>query len=208
MERFVQDPWKCAVPQEFEFSGASIGGPSVYEEYQQAWDTLANVNLPKLVHNLHPLEVAFTTHTEGKKRQKNVSWLNFTPSLPSTSTIEEVDYKDTISLGSNVRMTMDNIWDSVDEQLGLDMMDWITVRTFNEIGITNQSVFQTQNCTHDINISLPVPSNGRQQEVEKLPNYNAYVHVMGDLMSQENKNPYIHLWIVGNVTVVRLVPHG
>jgi len=34
MERLVQDPRKCAAPQ--DFSGASIGGPSVYEEYQQA----------------------------------------------------------------------------------------------------------------------------------------------------------------------------
>jgi len=33
-EKVIQDPCKCAVPQ--EFSGASIGGPSVYEEYQQA----------------------------------------------------------------------------------------------------------------------------------------------------------------------------
>ena len=59
----VQDPHKCPVPQ--EFSGASIGGPFVYEEYQQAGDTLANVNLPKSAHNLRPLEVAFTTHVEG-----------------------------------------------------------------------------------------------------------------------------------------------
>jgi len=34
MERSVQDPCKCAAPQ--DFSGASIGGPSVYEEHQQA----------------------------------------------------------------------------------------------------------------------------------------------------------------------------
>jgi len=34
-----------------------------------------------------------------------------------------------------------------------------------------------------------VPSNERQQEVKKLPNYDAYVYIMGDLMSQENKNP-------------------
>jgi len=33
-ERAIQDPHKCVAPQ--EFSGASIGGPSVYEEYQQA----------------------------------------------------------------------------------------------------------------------------------------------------------------------------
>jgi len=33
-EKVIQDPHKCAAPQ--EFSGASIGGPSVYEEYQQA----------------------------------------------------------------------------------------------------------------------------------------------------------------------------
>jgi len=34
MERVIQDPCKHTAPQ--EFSGASIGGPSVYEEYQQA----------------------------------------------------------------------------------------------------------------------------------------------------------------------------
>jgi len=34
MERVTADPCKHPVPQ--EFSGASIGGPSVYEEYQQA----------------------------------------------------------------------------------------------------------------------------------------------------------------------------
>jgi len=103
----VKDPCKCTVPQ--DFTSASIGGPSVYEEYQQAWDTLANVNLPKLVHNLCPLEVAFTIHVEGKKRQKNDSWSNFTPSPPSTSTIKEVDNEDMISLGPNVRMTMEDI---------------------------------------------------------------------------------------------------
>ena len=135
--------------------GASIGGPSVYEEYQQAWDTLTNVNLPKLVHNLHPLEVAFTTHVDGKKRQKTVSWSNFTPSPPSFSTIEEVDNKDTISLGSNIGMMMEDIWDPVDEQLSLDMMDQITFGTFNEIGIKNQLVFSPQNCTHDTKVSLP-----------------------------------------------------
>jgi len=59
---------QCSLPI-WEFSSASIGGPSVYEEYQQAQDMLANINLPKLVHNLHPLEVAFTAHTEGKKRE-------------------------------------------------------------------------------------------------------------------------------------------
>jgi len=101
----VQDPHKHPAPQ--EFSGASIGGPSVYEEYQQAQDTLANVNLPKLAHNLCPLEVAFTAHTEGKKRQKNKSWSNFTPSPPSTSTIEEVDNEDMISLGSDIGMMME-----------------------------------------------------------------------------------------------------
>jgi len=34
MERTTMDPHKCAAPQ--EFSGVSIGGPSVYKEYQQA----------------------------------------------------------------------------------------------------------------------------------------------------------------------------
>jgi len=120
-ERATADPHKCPAPQ--EFSGASIGGLSVYKEYQQAQDTLASVNLPKSTHNLRPLEVAFTTRVEGKKRQKTVSWSNFTPSPLPTSTIEEVDNKDTISLGSNVRMMMEDIWDSVDEHLGLDMMD-------------------------------------------------------------------------------------
>jgi len=178
------------VPQ--EFSSASIGGPSVYEEYQQARDTLANINLPKLAHNLHPLKVAFTACVEGKKRQKNISWLDFTPSLPSTSTIEEVDNEDTISLGSNVGMTMEDIWDLVNNHLSPDMMDPIIFRTFNEFRITNRSVFPTQNCTHDTKVSLPVPSKERQQEVlEILPNYEAYayVHVMEDIMSQENKTP-------------------
>ena len=188
MERATQDPRKHAAPQ--EFSGASIGGPSVYEEYQQAWDTLTNVNLPKSVHNLHPLEVAFTTHVEGKKRQKTVSWSDFTPSLPSTSTIEEVDNEDMISLGSNIRMMMEDIWDLVNKHLGPDMMDWISFGTFNEIRVKNRSVFAPQNCTHDAKVTLPVPSEKRQQEVvEILPNYEAYVHVMGDIMSQENKNP-------------------
>jgi len=72
-ERVTADPRKRAAPQ--EFSGASIGGPSVYEEYQQARDTLANVNLPKSAHNLRPLEVAFTARAEGKKRQKTVAGL-------------------------------------------------------------------------------------------------------------------------------------
>jgi len=35
-ERVTADPRKRAVPQ--EFSGASIRGPSVYKEYQQARD--------------------------------------------------------------------------------------------------------------------------------------------------------------------------
>jgi len=120
-ERSIQDPHKHAAPQ--DFSSASIGGSSVYEEYQQAQDTLTNVNLPKLVHNLCPLKVAFTTCAEGKKRQKNNSWSNFTPSLPSTSVIEEVDNEDMISLGSDISMVMEDIWDSVDEQLSPDMMD-------------------------------------------------------------------------------------
>jgi len=87
-----------------------------------------------LAHNLHPLEVAFTTHAEGKKRQKTVSWSNFTPSPPPTSTIEEVDNEDMISLGSDIGMMMEDIWDSVDEQLGPDMMDPIIFRTFNDFG--------------------------------------------------------------------------
>jgi len=102
----VQDPHKCLAPQ--EFTGASIGGPSVYKECQEAQDTLANVNLPKLVHNLHPLEVAFTTCMEGKKRQKIFSWSNFTPSPPPSSTIEEVDNKDTISLDPGLQCWNDN----------------------------------------------------------------------------------------------------
>jgi len=162
----------------------------VYKEYQQAQDTLTNVNLLKSVHNLCPLEVAFTACVEGKKRQKTVSWSNFTPSLPPTSTIEEVDNKDTISLGSDIGMMMEDIWDSVNEHLGLDMMDPIIFGTFNEFGIKNRSVFPTQNCKHDTKVSLPAPSKKRQQEVvEILPNYEAYIHVMGDIMSQENKNP-------------------
>ena len=147
----------------------------MYKEYQQAQDTLANVNLPKLVHNLHPLEVAFTACTEGKKRQKNISWSNFIPSLPLTFMIEEVDNEDMISLGSDVKMTMEGIWDLVDKQLGPDMMDQISFRTFNEVRVKKQSVFLPQNYTHDINILLPVPSTLRLQEVEKLPNYEAYV---------------------------------
>jgi len=186
-EKAVQDPQKHTALQ--EFSGASIKGPSVYEEYQQAQDTLTNINLPRSAHNLCPLEVAFTTHVKGKKRQKNVSWSNFTPSPPSTSTIEEVDNEDTIFLGSNIGMMMEDTWDSVNEHLGLDMMDWISFSTFNEIGVKNWSVFSSQNCTHYINVSLPVPSEKGLQEVEMLPNYEAYVHIMGDLMSQENKNP-------------------
>jgi len=183
----VQDPHKCPVPQ--EFSGASIGGLSVYKEYQQAQDTLANVNLPKSAHNLHPLEVAFTAHMEGGKRQKTTSWSNVTLSLPPTSTIEEVDNEDTISLGSGIGIMMEDIWDLVNKHLSPDMMDLIIFRTFNEFGVKNRSVFLPQNCTHDTKVSLPVPSTERQQEVEILPNYDAYVHVMGDIMSQENKNP-------------------
>jgi len=34
-----------------------------------------------------------------------------------------------------------------------------------------------------------VLSKEKLQEVEMLPNYDAYVHVMGDLMSLDNKNP-------------------
>jgi len=74
-------------------------------------------------HTTCTLEVAFTTHVEGKKRQKNISWSNFTLSLPSTSIIEEVDNKAMISLDSDVGMMMDDIWDSVNKQLGPDMMD-------------------------------------------------------------------------------------
>jgi len=58
-----------------------------------------------------------------KERQRNESWLNFTLSLLSTSTIEEVDNEDMISLGSDVGIMMEDIWDLVNEQLGLDMMD-------------------------------------------------------------------------------------
>jgi len=57
------------------------------------------------------------------------------------------------------------------------------------LGYKNRSVFPSQNCTHDAKVSLPAPSIERQWEVETLPNYDAYVHVMGDLMSQENKIP-------------------
>ena len=113
----------------------------MYEEYQQARDTLANINLPKSAHNLHPLEVAFTACAEGKKRQKTVSWSNFTPSPLPTSTIEEVDNEDTISLGSNIGMTMEDIWDSVNEHLGLDMMDPIIFRTFNEFRVKTGQFF-------------------------------------------------------------------
>jgi len=183
----VQDPRKCPAPQ--EFSGASIGGPSVHEEYQQAQDTLTNVNLPKLAHNLCPLEVAFTTCMEGKKRQKTTSWSNFTLSLPPTSTIEEVDNEDTISLGSDIGIIMEDIWDSVDDHLSLDMMDPIIFGTFNEFGIKNRSVFSPQNCLHDAKVSLPEPSTKRLQEVEILPNYEAYVNIIRDHMSQENKTP-------------------
>jgi len=161
----------------------------VYEEYQQARDTLANVNLPKMAHNLRPLEVAFTAHAEGKKRQKTVSWSNSTLSLPPTSTIEEVDNEDTISLRSDIGMTMEDIWDLVDKHLGPDMMDPIIFRTFNEFGVKNRSVFSPQNCLHDAKVSLPAPSTERLQEVEILPNYEAYVHIMRDHMSWENKNP-------------------
>jgi len=48
-----------------------------------------------------------------------------------------------ISLGSNVGMTMEDIWDSVDEHLGPDMMDPIIFGTFNEFGVKNRSVFFT-----------------------------------------------------------------
>jgi len=152
----------------------------VYKEYQQAQDILANINLPKLAHNLCPLEVAFTAHMEGKKRQKTVSWSNFTLSLPPSSTIEEVDNEDMISLGSDIGIMMEDIWDSVDNHLGLDMMDLIIFGTFNKFGVKNRSVFSPQNCTHDTKVSLPAPSTERQQEVvEILPNYDAYVHVDG-----------------------------
>jgi len=69
------------------------------------------------------------------------------------------------------------------------MMDPIIFRTFNEFGVKNRSVFSPQNCSHDAKVSLPVPSSERLQEVEILPNYDAYVHIMGDLMFQENKVP-------------------
>jgi len=94
-----------------------------------------------------------------------------------------------ISLGSDVSMTMEDIWDSVDKHLGLDMMDLILFRTFNEHGLKNRSVFSSQNCAHDTKVSLPAPSTKRLQKVEILPNYEAYVHIMRDHMSQENLNP-------------------
>jgi len=84
---------------------------------------------------------------------------------------------------------MEDIWDSVNDHLSLDMMDLIIFRTFNGFGVKNRSVFPSQNCTHDAKVSLPVLSLNRLQEVEILPNYDAYVHIMGDLMSQENKIP-------------------
>jgi len=194
------------VPQ--EFSGASIVGPSVYKEYQQAQATLTNVNLPRSVHNLHPLEVTFTACTEGKKRQKNVSWLNFTLSPPPISTIEEVDNEDTMSLGSDIQMTDEHIWDSVNEHLGPDMMDLITFGTFNEFRFTNQSVFPSQNCTHDTKVSLPAPSKVRQQKVEKLPNYEAYVHIMGGIMSLDHENPLCTSLKCGKCNSCSLAPHG
>jgi len=118
-----------------------------------------------------------------------VSWSNFTLSLLPTSTIEEVNNEDMISLGSNISMKMEDIWDLVDDHLGLDMMDLIIFGTFNEFGVKNRLVFSSQNCTHDIKVSLPVPFSDRLQEVEILPNYDTYVHIMGDLMSQKNKIP-------------------
>jgi len=57
--------------------------------------------------------------------------------------------------------------DLVDKQLSPDMMDQIVFRTFNEVRVKNRSVFLPQNCTHDFNISLPVPSKIRQQKIEK-----------------------------------------
>ena len=161
-ERAIQDPCKRMAPQ--DFSGSSIGEPSVYKEHQQAWDTLTNINLPKSVHNLHPLEIAFTACTEGKKRQKNISWLNFTLSPPPTSIIEEVDNEDMISLGSDVQMMEGDIWDLVNEHLGPDMMDLISFGTFNKIRLTNWSVFPSQNCTHDTKVLSPAPFKIRQLE--------------------------------------------
>ena len=55
-------------------------------------------------------------------------------------------------------MTMEDILDSVDEHLSLDIMDPIIFGTFNEFRIKNRSVFSLQNCTHDIKVSLPAPS--------------------------------------------------
>jgi len=63
---------------------------------------------------------------------------------------------------------MEDIWDLVDKHLGLDMMDWISFGTFNEIRVKNQSVFSPQNCTHDTKVSLPAPSKERQQEVVEI----------------------------------------
>jgi len=87
-------------------------------------------------------------------------------------------------------MMMEDIWDLVNKHLSLDMIDPIIFRTFNEFRVKNRSVFLPQNCTHDTKVLLPAPYTERQQEVvEILPNYDAYVHVMGDIMSQENKIP-------------------
>ena len=80
-------------------------------------------------------------------------------------------------------MMMEDIWDSVDDHLGLDMMDPIIFGTFNEFGVKNRSVFSPQNCLHDATVSLPVPSTKRLQEVKKLPNYDAYVHIMRPYVS-------------------------
>jgi len=84
---------------------------------------------------------------------------------------------------------MEDIWDLVDKHLSLDMMEPIIFGTFNKFRVKNRSVFSPQNCLHDAKVSLPAPSTERLQEVEILPNYDAYVHIMRDHMSQENKNP-------------------
>jgi len=120
-----------------------------------------------MAHNLHPLEVAFTTCMEGKKRQKTSSWSNFTPSLPPTSTIEEVNNKDTISLGSDIGMMMEDIWDLVDNHLGLDMMDLIVFGTFNKFGVQKRSVFHLRTATMTLKFHYQRPILGSR----RLKNY-------------------------------------
>jgi len=68
--------------------------------------------------------------------------------------------------------------DLPDPEFHLDMMNPIIFGTFNEFGVRNRSIFSPQNCLHDAKVSLPAPSIERLQEVEKLPNYDAYVHII------------------------------